>query len=387
MVARMENHLSPRGAPHSPSTGSRGTLVFLLGVLLTLVLGACGGVENVAAPTVSPTLTPAPTSPPTAVSAAPATAVTPATSVPEGTATASATPAPPTATATPASTATPAVVTFAVIGDYGLAGPDEEAVATLVHSWEPNFIITTGDNNYPNGEAATIDDNVGQYYADYIYPYTGAYTPTTTVDQNRFFPSLGNHDYYSLNGAQPYLDYFTLPGNERYYEFERGPVHLFAVNSDYNEPDGIGADSAQGVWLRNGLAASSATWRLVYMHVAPFSSARHGSYPATQWPFAEWGATAVLAGHDHVYERLLIDGIPYFVNGLGGSPAIYGFEEIVPGSEVRFNDEHGAMLIEATVDQITFRFITHTGQVVDTYTLSARQNAAYLPSIRVATER
>lgn len=367
----------------------RRSFLILIIVLLALLLGACGGVESVPAPTVTATATPLPTPSSTSLAEVPATAA--ATATPGATATLApptltATPAPPTPTATPAATATPTAVTFAVIGDYGLAGPDEEAVATLVHGWEPDFIITTGDNNYPNGEAATIDENVGQYYADYIYPYTGTYTRTTTVDANRFFPSLGNHDYYSLNGAQPYLDYFTLPGNERYYDFQRGPVHLFAVNSDYNEPDGIRADSAQGVWLRDRLAASTAPWRLVYMHVPPYSSARHGSAPVMQWPFAEWGATAVLAGHDHVYERLLINGIPYFVNGLGGSPAVYGFEEIVPGSEVRFNDDHGAMLVEATADEITFRFVTHTGEIIDTYTLAASQNSAYLPSIRVAAE-
>lgn len=354
----------------------------LLAVVLALLSGACVGAEGVPASIVTATATSLPEPSPTSLPAAPATAIATGTVAPRATATSTASVAP----ATPAATATPAPVTFAVIGDYGLAGPAEEAVATLVHGWEPDFIITTGDNNYPNGEAATIDENVGQYYADYIYPYTGAYTRTSAVDTNRFFPSLGNHDYYSLNGAQPYLDYFTLPGNERYYEFEWGPVHLFAVNSDYNEPDGIRADSAQGVWLRDGLATSTAPWRLVYMHVPPFSSAHHGSAPVMQWPYAEWGATAVLAGHDHVYERLMIDGLPYFVNGLGGSPARYGFEEIVPGSEVRFNDEHGAMLVEATADEITFRFVTHSGQVIDTLTLSASEHAAYLPSIRAAAE-
>ena len=37
-------------------------------------------------------------------------------------------------------------VRFAVIGDYGLAGQAEEAVATLVKQWGPDLIITTGDN-------------------------------------------------------------------------------------------------------------------------------------------------------------------------------------------------------------------------------------------------
>lgn len=358
----------------SKKTNFGNSVALLLIVLLALLLGACQNIESAPTPTATTVATSLPAASPTSVAAAPATntATATATAVPTvtATATATATPAPPTPTATPEATPTPAVVSFAVIGDFGLAGPAAEAVATLVSSWEPDFIITTGDNNYPNGEAETIDENVGQYYADYIYPYTGSYTRTATVDYNRFFPSLGNHDYYSMNGAQPYLDYFTLPGNERYYDFRWGPVHLFAVNSDYNEPDGIRADSAQGVWLRDGLAASDAPWRVVYMHVAPYSSGRHGSTPVLQWPYAEWGATAVIAAHDHVYERLLIEGIAYFVNGLGGSPAIYPFAEIVPGSQVRFNEDHGAMLVEATADEITFRFITHTGEVIDEYTLT-----------------
>jgi len=52
---------------------------------------------------------------------------------------------------------------FAVIGDYGLAGDAEQHVANEVHSLNPDFIITVGNNNYPTGQASTIDANVGQY--------------------------------------------------------------------------------------------------------------------------------------------------------------------------------------------------------------------------------
>lgn len=37
-----------------------------------------------------------------------------------------------------------------------------------------------------------------------------------------------------------------------------------------------------------------------------------------RWPFKEWGATAVMSGHAHVYERLEVDNLTYFVNGIGG---------------------------------------------------------------------
>ncbi len=231
----------------------------------------------------------------------------------------------------PSARAALAVVRLAVIGDYGLAGVNARRVADLVKSWEPDLIITTGDNNYPDGAAETIDQNIGQYYREFIYPYGGAYGPGGV--RNRFFPALGNHDWRT-DGAAPYRQYFTLPGNERYYDVVWGPVHLFAIDSDPREPDGITADSPQARWLQERLAASTAPWKLVYMHHPPFSSGPHGSHPALQWPYQAWGATAVLAGHDHAYERIIRDGFPYFVNGLGGA-SIYPLQAPVPGSRAR----------------------------------------------------
>src|SRR4051794_26862144 len=99
---------------------------------------------------------------------------------------------------------------FVAIGDYGYAGPAEQAVADLVKAWQPEFIVTLGDNNYPLGAAETIDVNIGLFYHGYIAPYAGRFG--CGAARNRFFPSLGNHDWYA-SGARPYLDYFTLPGN------------------------------------------------------------------------------------------------------------------------------------------------------------------------------
>jgi hypothetical protein len=272
---------------------------------------------------------------------------------------------PPAATATATATLEP-TVRFAVIGDYGSGNQNAADVADLVASWQPEIIITTGDNNYPSGSAQTIDENIGQFYHAYIYPYLGSYGEG--ADINRFFPTLGNHDWDTTN-AQPYLDYFTLPGNERYYDFTWGPVHFFALDSDSREPDGVGASSPQAAWLQNGLANASEPWKVVYMHHPPYSSGLHGPVDWTRWPYQEWGADVVLSGHDHTYERLLVDGFPYFINGVGGG-AIYQFVNIEEGSQVRYNSDYGAMLVEASPSQMTFQFITRQGEVVDVYSLS-----------------
>jgi glucose/arabinose dehydrogenase len=260
-----------------------------------------------------------------------------------------------------------ASVRFAVIGDYGTATQAESDVAALVASWVPDLVLTVGDNNYPAGEASTIDANIGQYYHEFICPYTGVYGTGSAT--NRFFPALGNHDWAATN-AQPHIDYFALPGNERYYDFVQGPVHFFVLDSDASEPDGNTQSSTQGAWLQAALAASTSPWDIVLLHHPPYSSgATHGSTPELQWPFQQWGADAVLAGHDHTYERIVLNGFPYFVNGLGGAP-IYDFATAVPGSQVRYNTDHGAMLVDATDTNIHLRFVTRSGTIIDSYRLS-----------------
>jgi tartrate-resistant acid phosphatase type 5 len=281
---------------------------------------------------------------------------TPQATLPEPTDTATLQPSP--------TTASPVV--FAAIGDYGSGNQDEGNVAELILGWQPNFIITLGDNNYPVGAADHIDEAIGQFFHSYIYPYQGSFGAGAEV--NRFFPSLGNHDTYT-NGGQPYFDYFSLPGNERYYDFTWGVVHLFALDSVEIEPDGVGESSVQAHWLKEGLAASTSTWNIVYMHYPPYSSGMHGSTEWTRWPYAAWGADAVLAGHDHTYERLEEDGIPYFVNGVGGAGR-YDFVDILGGSLVRYNADYGAMRVEATDTSIIFEFINRAGELVDSYVIN-----------------
>jgi tartrate-resistant acid phosphatase type 5 len=144
----------------------------------------------------------------------------------------------------------------------------------------------------------------------------------------------------------------------------RGPVHFFALDSDENEPDGVGSRSIQAAWLKQGLATTTSTWNIVYFHHAPYSSGMHGPTTWMQWPFAAWGAQAVLTGHDHTYERLLVDGIPYFVVGVGGG-GIYNFVNILPESRFRYNAGHGAMLVTASKADVLFEFYSRTGKLID----------------------
>lgn len=267
-------------------------------------------------------------------------------------------PASPLVTETPTQlpTAAPTITTFAAVGDYGWSGPGARGVAALVNEWDPDLVLTLGDNNYPNGAPWTIEENITANYGRF-------------VAAGRFFPSLGNHDMTTNNG-HAYFDYFDLPGNERYYDFVRGEVHFFSVNSDWREPDGISAGSAQAVWLRDRLASSTAAWQVIYFHAPPFVSFAAKQVPVMDWPFAAWGADLVLSGHAHLYERLELNGLTYIVNGLGGH-TIYPFDEIPhPGSRVRYNADFGALFVEATAGSLHGRFISRTGDIIDTWSVT-----------------
>ena len=144
-------------------------------------------------------------------------------------------------------------------------------------------------------------------------------------------------------------------------------MHLFCISAS-DEPDGVTAGSVQAKWLKQRLGESNAPWKLVYGHRAPYSSGRDGGNGFLRWPYAQWGASAVISGHVHNYERLLVDDIPYFVNGLGGNQ-IYQTVKPNPKSLFRYTAMHGAMRISGNSKRIVFEFINIRNQITDRHQL------------------
>ncbi|HKI77460.1 MAG TPA: T9SS type A sorting domain-containing protein, partial [Ignavibacteriaceae bacterium] len=229
-------------------------------------------------------------------------------------------------------------------------------------------------NNYPDGEASTIDRNVGYDYHQFIKPYTGSYG-SGSQDINRFWPVTGNHDWHASN-LQPYRDYFTLPNNEYYYNKIIGDIEFFMIDSDTDSPDGYTYNSTQGNWIKDKILSSTAKWKIAVFHHAAYSSDNnHGNTSYMQWPFEDWGIHAVISGHAHTYERIIRDDnndnedLVYFVNGLGGASR-YSFGTPVNGSVLRYNSDWGAMKATETQDGLLFQFYTRTGDLVDSYLVS-----------------
>jgi len=373
----------------------------------------------------------------------------------------------------PAAPSGPGAIRFAIIGDYGETLADQtfplDLVAAMIRSWNPEFVVSTGDNNYVLGEASTIDVNVGKNFTGYIYPKTTEIPvqypyPPDAPRFNRFIPCLGNHDYSdvlddalpsttNIPYSNPYRQYFRnalrtgtalapnttitfadnavgqtwtralISGevedyqpfseteNLRFYDVRLGTaagpssVHLFILDSDSPTPYGRysadrlipnrdGSHSAfteiatQAAWLQKRLAASTARWKIVILHHPPYNSApgaKNSQYTFARWPFRAWGATAVIAGHVHNYERLEMPDpnadlepdygtptIPYIVNGAGGFIPEQGFDPsfVVKGSLVRVA-EYGAQLVTADENSINFLYYDLNGVLRDVKTIYA----------------
>ena len=163
----------------------------------------------------------------------------------------------------------------------------------------------------------------------------------------RFFPALGNHDWSTFAADPVHMPYFQFfdylldypPSDLAHGQFYQAltsipGVELFSLNSNLGAPDATPLQqdlfAEQVSWLQSALGNSSAPFKIVYFHHPPFCTAQHDALaPWMDLDYEDWGASAVIVGHEHVYERMLInrplrDGsapaMPYIVNGLGGHP-------------------------------------------------------------------
>ncbi len=199
-------------------------------------------------------------------------------------------------------------------------------------------VFTAGDNIFLFGTAAE---------------YHICYDPAWGRFKDRTYPTPGNHEY-ETPGAGPYYAYFGVragPLRKGYYSYNLGAWHIIAINSNFVSPEG----SDQERWLRADLAANKAACILAYWHYPLFSSGIHGNDPQMRAIWRDlyaFGASIVINGHDHDYERFApqtpdgqpdpVRGIREFVVGTGGG-GLRDFGAIQPNSEKRGSHTWGVL--------------------------------------------
>lgn len=242
-------------------------------------------------------------------------------------------------------------VRFVIIGDTGTGSRQQRELADVLakarDSFPYDFVLLLGDNLYG-----------GESPADYKNKFSDVYRPI--LDQKvKFYAALGNHD----EPSQRFYEFFNMDGKE-YYRFTKGNVAFYALNSNY-------MDKKQLQWLENELAKDTSEWKITFHHHPPYSSGgKHGSDSALRKVvepiFQKYGVNAVLAGHDHFYERIKPQkGIYYFVSGAGGKLRSGDVKQNSPLTEKFFDRDMSFMLAEVVDDQLYFQVISRTGETVD----------------------
>lgn len=202
---------------------------------------------------------------------------------------------------------------FAVIGDFGNGGVIERWAQEDMQLNEVKTIFTVGDNIYPSGTSG-YEYHVGAFF----YPWI-------TTPKNHFWPAPGNHDWNGENSLRLYQAFFHVP---RYYDIDlddRHMIHLYVLDSDPREPDGIGWDSKQAEWFRSAFERNRfrSCFHFVTFHHPPMStkvdqsSFCGGCEPVKElnWPFRQQGIDGVFSGHAHWGERWVYDGLNYWTVG------------------------------------------------------------------------
>jgi len=275
----------------------------------------------------------------------------------------------------------PTSINFLVLGDWGRNGEFNQkdvAKAMSIESTKQhdNFILSMGDNFYPDGVISTNDPNWKKSYED-VYNFYSLNIPWYTV--------FGNHDY--RGSIQAEIDYSKVSRrwrtNERYYSFEKTipsskekVCFIFMdtnpfdkslnrnTHSDLAQQDTI----SQKKWLEETLSKTKAKWKIVMGHHPVYtSSTRHGEPFMTQFipMFEKYGVDVYLAGHEHNLEHQQKGSINYFISGSGS--------QLVPvsKSDAKFSkSEHGFMSVQLSKDIMNIQFINHRGKILYKYNIT-----------------
>lgn len=268
-------------------------------------------------------------------------------------------------TSTPATFVTAACETepfvFVATGDNRDGVADHQAVvdAILQHGGQPDFSINSGD----------IVDGT-----DYLEFFD---VEKILLKDIPLFPSPGNHD-----DAAEYQYGFDRP---LYYAYDYANARFIAANTDGDYSPG----STQYDWIVSELstaadrkAAGEIDWIFVYHHHPAYSGGSHGNEGnVDDWLvplYEQHGVDVVVNGHDHHYERSVVNDITYLVTG-GGGVSLRGVTCDAGNGCVFAESIHHFTQFTVDGQILTIRAIDTGGNVIDSVTIDHGEPASGEP--------
>ena len=219
----------------------------------------------------------------------------------------------------------PTQFNFVVLGDNRSGDDVYRHLIGRAMNQKPSFVINTGDQIATPG-------NREQW---------AKFWELSKVVTVPYFLTVGNHDVRPevMGSEHTFKEQVDLPGNELYYSFTAGNC-LFLVLDSSIEGEEKKITGEQFKWLEGVLANSKATHKFVFIHHPLYTDTEQGrgkhvgssldKFPEDrdrlQALFVARKVTMVFAGHEHLYLRKTVDGIPHVITGGGGAP-LYAKDE------------------------------------------------------------
>ena len=214
------------------------------------------------------------------------------------------------------------------------------------------------------------------YESGTLWEFQNCFDPTWGRHKQRSRPAPGNHEYLTP-GAEGYFTYWgdlAGPPARAYYSFDLADWHIIALNSVIDSSVG----SQQYLWLRQDLSQTKSRCILAYWHHPLFLSnskiRRDDTTLALYEALYESGASVVLAGHTHRYERFapldpegMLDearGIRSFIVGTGGA-TLYRAKRVHPHTEYIDHEHWGVLRLTLDQGRYEWEFLTSDGRVTD----------------------
>ncbi|MHA2078755.1 MAG: metallophosphoesterase family protein, partial [Candidatus Thorarchaeota archaeon] len=181
-------------------------------------------------------------------------------------------------------------------------------IAEIAYLERPDFVIHCGDLT-PYGQPSQ---------------YSEVISALDTFITGPVYTTVGNHDIRNGGGAR-YLEEFGSPT----YSFDFGPAHITVFNSS-------GSDVSENdmTWLEQDLQQSDSDFKFVFTHIPPFdprTGQEHAMVNETTADrlmdlFEAQGVNTVFAGHIHMFNETVRNGVRYVVTG-GAGASLYASEE------------------------------------------------------------